>query len=111
MKLFKDSIEVNFKTSLYLSDSITDKKLPKIKNKISNGKGSYKLILISEKEDENFDIVSASNLKSRVWEGKVPTVCGIADDEDEAFELVTRITEDCMKARGDLQLKEFICSL
>ena len=111
MKLFKDKVEVNFRTSLYLSDSITDKKLPKIKNKISNGKGSYKLILISEKEDENFDIVSASNLKSRVWEGKVPTVCGIADDEDEAFELVTRIAEDCMKARGDLQLKEFICSL
>ncbi len=111
MKLFKDLIEVNFKSSLYLSDSIAGKNLPKIKSRISNGKGSYKIILISEKEDENFDIVSPSNLKSRVWENKVPTVCGIAEDEDGAFELVARITEDCLKARGDLQLKEYICSL
>jgi len=111
MKLFKDKVEINFKTSLYLSDSISDKKLPKVKDKISKGKGSYKVILISDKEDENFDIVSASNLKSRIWEGKIPTACGIADDEDEAFELVTKITEDCLKARGDLELKEYICSL
>ena len=111
MKLFKNQVEVNFKTSLYLSDSISDKKLPKVKDKILNGKGSYKLILISEKDDENFDIVSPSNLKSRIWEGKVPTACGIADGEDEAFELVAKITEDCLKARGDLKLKDYICSL
>ena len=111
MNLFKKDIEINFRTSLYLSDSINEKKLPKVKKKISDGKGSYKLILISDKDDENFDIVSPSNLKSRIWEGKVPTACGIAGDEDEAFELVAKITEDCLKARGDLNLKEYICSL
>ena len=111
MKLFKDAVQVNFTSSLYLSDKITEKKLPGIRKKISGGKGSYKLILISEKEDENFDIVSPSNLKSRIWEDKIPTVCGIAGDEDEAFELVIRITEDCLKMRGDLKLKEYICSL
>ncbi len=111
MKLFKDKVEVNFRPSLYLSDSINIKKLPKVKDKILKGKGSYKLILVSEKEDENFDIVSASNLRSRVWEGKVPSVCAIAENEDEAFELVAKITEDCLKKRGDLDLKEYICSL
>ena len=111
MNLFKDSIEINFKPVLYLSDSISEKKLPKVKKKIRNGKGSYKIILISDKAEENFDIVSPSNLKSRIWEGKVPTACGIADDEDEAFELVAKITEDCLKTRGDLNLKEYVCSL
>jgi len=111
MKLFKDVIEVNFRTSLYLSDSLSSKKLPKIKNKILKGKGSYRLILLSDKEDENFDIVSPSNLKSRIWEGKIPEAVGIADDEDEAFELVRKITEDCLNARGDLNLKEYVCSL
>ena len=111
MNLFKENIEINFKTTLYLSDSINEKKLPKVKKKIQNGKGAYKLILISDREDENFDIVSPSNLKSRIWEGKVPTACGIADGEDEAFELVAKITEDCLKARGDLKLKDYICSL
>ena len=111
MKLFKDSVEINFKTTLYLSDSISEKKLPKVKKKIQNGKGPYKLILISDKEEENFDIVSPSNLKSRIWEGKIPTACAIAGDENEAFELVAKITEDCLKVRGDLKLKEYICSL
>ncbi|MBP5556037.1 MAG: hypothetical protein J6X94_14345 [Lachnospiraceae bacterium] len=111
MKLFKDKVEVNFRHSLYLSDSISLNKLPKVKDKILKGKGSYKLILVSEKEDENFDIVSVSNLKSRVWEGKVPQVCGVADNEDEAFKLVAKITEDCLKNRGNLELKEYICSL
>ena len=34
-----------------------------------------------------------------------------SNDEDGAFELVTQITEDCLKVRGDLLLKEYICSL
>ena len=111
MKLFKDSIDIEFASSLFYPDSISEKKLSKIKDKIRKGKGSYKLILLSEKEDENFEIVSVSNLKSRIWEEKIPVAIGIAGDEDKAFELVAEIAKECQKARGDLSLKEYVCSL
>ncbi len=110
-KIFNKKIELTYRPRLYLSEGLDVKKLPGLKRKIATGKGSCRLILLSEKEDENFDIVSPSQLKLKVWEDKTPVVAGIASDESEAYELVMKIIDDCRKSRGDLELKEYICSL
>ncbi len=110
-KIFSDKIKLSYRPKLYLSEDLTERDLPKIKRKISKGRGSCKLILIADKENENFDIVGPSQLKLKVWEGKKPVVAGIASGEAQAFELIMKIIDDCMAKRGDLMLKEYIWSL
>lgn len=110
-KIYKKDVELQYRIKLYLSDNLDEKDLSEIKSRIAKGKGKYRLILISEKEDENFDIVSLGQLKLKAWEGKKPVVAGIADGEEDAYELVMKIIDDCREKRGDLNLKEYILSL
>jgi len=110
-KLFRDKVELTYRPRLYLSEDLSVKDLKRLKDKIEKGKGSCKIILISDKEDENFDIVTPGQLRYRVWDGKKPVVAGLASDEEQAFELVMKIIDDCMKKRGDLMLKDYIWSL
>ena len=111
MKFFRDNIELEYRPRLYLSEGLDEKDLARLKKKIARGKGSCAVILISENENDQFDIVTPFQLKLPVWEGKKPVVAGIAEKKEEAPDLVQQIIEDCLKARVDLELKEYICSL
>ncbi len=111
MKFFRDNIELEYRPRLYLSEGLDEKDLARLKKKIARGKGSCAVILISENENDQFDIVTPFQLKLPVWEGKKPVVAGIAGKKEEAPDLVQQIIEDCLKVRGDLELKEYICSL
>ena len=111
MKFFRDNIELEYRPRLYLSEGLDEKDLARLKKKIARGKGSCAVILISENENDQFDIVTPFQLKLPVWEGKKPVVAGIAGKKEEAPDLVQQIIEDCLKVRGNLELKEYICSL
>lgn len=111
MKFFRDNIELEYRPRLYLSEGLDEKDLARLKKKIARGKGSCAVILISENENDQFDIVTPFQLKLPVWEGKKPVVAGIAEKKEEAPDLVQQIIKDCLKVRGDLELKEYICSL
>ena len=110
-KIFRKNIELEYRPRLYLSDGLDEKDLARLKKKISKGRGSCAVILISDNENDQFDIVTPFQLKLPVWEGKKPVVAGIADKKDDAPNLVEQIISDCLTARGDLNLKEYICSL
>ena len=111
MKFFRDNIELEYRPRLYLSEGLDEKDLARLKKKIARGKGSCAVILISENENDQFDIVTPFQLKLPVWKGKKPVVAGIAGKKEEAPDLVQQIIEDCLKVRGNLELKEYICSL
>ncbi|MCR4791915.1 MAG: hypothetical protein K5871_04145 [Lachnospiraceae bacterium] len=111
MKIFRDKIELDYRPKLYLSDALMGRDLTRIKRNIARGKGSCSVILISDNDNDQFDIVTPFQLKLPVWEGKKPVVAGIADGKEDAEALVMKIISDCLKSRGDLKLKEYICSL
>lgn len=111
MKFFREKIELQYRPRLYLSEGLDEKDLQRLKRKISKGKGSCAVILLSENADDMFDIVTPFQLKLPVWEGKKPIVAGIAGSKDDAADLTCQMISDCLKSRGDLKLKEYICSL
>ena len=110
-KILGNSPDLTYRSKLYMIEGEGAKELSKYKKQIAKGKGSCGVILISEREDDLFDIVTPFQLKMTVWVDKHPVVAGIAPDKDEAAELVRKIIEDCAKKRGDLNIKEYICSL
>lgn len=111
MEFFRKNIELEYRPRLYLSDGLDEKDLSRLKKNISKGKGSCAVILISENENDQFDIVTPFQLKLPVWKDKKPVVAGIAGKKDDAPALVEQIITDCLTERGDLNLKEYICSL
>ena len=82
MKFFREKIELQYRPRLYLSEGLDEKNLKRLKRKISKGKGSCAVILLSENADDMFDIVTPFQLKLPVWEGKKPIVAGIAGSKD-----------------------------
>ena len=110
-KIFRKNINIVYTDNLYLSDGLSEKKIPKIKKKIEKGKGSVCLLLKSGNDNDCLDIVTPFQLKMKSWEGKSPICVGLADGKDSAVELVETMIKDCLAKTGTSDLKEFICSL
>lgn len=72
------------------------------------GKGGYFIVVPSFSENEQLEILSSSETKRPMYDGKRFIVGGIADNKPDALKLVQLMTIDCQKIRGDLNLKEFI---
>ena len=110
-KIFRKSVNIEYIDGLYLSEALNEKKLPKIKKKIKEGKGSVCLLLKSANDEDCLDIVTPMQLKMKVWEGKNPVCVGLANGKEDAAALVETIIKDCLDKTGGTGLKEFICSL
>lgn len=110
-KIFKKNNNIVYCQNLYLSDGLTEKKVNKLKKQIGQGKGNACLLLKSDNKDDCIDIVTSFQLRSKVWEGRSPVCIGLADGKDSAAELVQVIIKDCLEKTGEIDLKQFICSL
>ena len=110
MRLFRKTVNLKYSDNLFLSPGIDEAKLPKLQKKIEKGKGKVVLLLRSEDKDDLIDIVTPFQLTFRIWEDKEPVVLGLADDNDEAYELVQTILREGLAESGK-SLKEYICSL
>ncbi len=102
------SAKFKFFPQLYISESINPKKLFFIRTKIKMGKGGYFIIVPSEQSCEMLEIIDSKQTKLKIYDGRRFIVGGIADNKPDALKLVTLMTIDCQKIRGDLNLKEFI---
>jgi hypothetical protein len=95
---------------LYVSDKLAKKK-DKIIAKISSGKPVLGLYVITEATNgvDLFDIYNYNVTLQRYYKVyKDLTVYGLAKDREDAFELVMKMTEDCIKTDADVDLKSFM---
>lgn len=95
---------------LYLGESISMKKLEKIKKKLETKPlfaGVYLLTFAHNPEDQ-LEFFDARQLALPHYEDYVFHVVGIASDWEEAAELVEQIVQECLKSRGDCSLKEYL---
>ncbi|MDO4619561.1 MAG: hypothetical protein Q4B09_02965 [Lachnospiraceae bacterium] len=94
---------------LYTGESI-QKEEKKIRRRINRGKpqvGYYVLTLASNGTDL-LDLVPVHWLRQKECSSRLPAIVGLAGTKKEAVDLVIRMTEDCMRERGDADLRSFL---
>lgn len=99
-----------YSSNFYLGEGITPEKLDKIKKKIEKKPmlTDFFLIALAGNERDLLDIYSSKYLGQKYYENHIPYVCGLADNHGDAVKLVEQIVQDCLKTRGDLQVRDFI---
>lgn len=110
MAFFVGNRSVTFHEKLYIGDSIETKKLGKLKKKLQKAPFWAKVFLIlpSSNPNDQLDILEAKELSQPHYRGRIFLVLGIAADKGEAFSLVERMATDCVKERGDCNLREYM---
>lgn len=101
---------LDFSPNLYLGESIRSEKLDTIKKKLLTKPllANVTLLVLSENPSDQVEILGCAQLTQDIF-GRYPlSVVGIAGNRDEALDLVTRITRECLSKRGDCSLKEFL---
>lgn len=104
------AISLEYHPRLYLGDSINEKKLDKIKKKLERKPlttGVF-LIAMSRNSYDQLDIFSARLLVQRYYTKNPPYVVGIAGSHEEAVAMVEQLVQECLNARGDCALKEYL---
>lgn len=95
---------------LYLGEGIKEKKLDRIKRKLEDKplfSGVF-LVTLSRNAFDQLEIYDARQLAQSYYSKYPPYIVGIAKDRAEALGLVERIVRECLLARGDCALKEYL---
>lgn len=100
-----------FSPKLYLGDGIERKSLGKLKKRLCKKPlvTNVCLLILSENESDQLDIISSKLLAQTFYEEHSIYVVGMARTKSEAVSLTVRMTEDCISSgRDDCSLKEFL---
>lgn len=104
------AIALTYHPHLYLGESIKAEKLDKIKKKLEKKplfSGVF-LITLSRNESDQLEIYEAKQLAQSYYKKNPPHVVGIAKSHAEAVSIVERIVQECLQARQDCSLKEYL---
>ncbi len=99
-------------SKLYSSESLLKRK-EKIIKKIEKNKAVLRLYVITNAfhKDNQLEIHYYNEMFQKVLTVYYDyTIYGIAKSKDEAFELLEQMVNDCIKERGDCDLREFLKS-
>lgn len=104
------ALRLAYHPRLYLGESIKVKKLDKIKKKLENKPlfSHVFLISLSRNAFDQLEIYEAKQLSQSYYRKNPPYIVGIAGDWREAVSLVEQIAKECLYARGDCALKEYL---
>lgn len=104
--------KIEYHHKLYISDGISHAKLDKIKKKIEKKPllCSAYLLTFASNPAEQLDIFQARQLAQRYYLKYPVCIVGIASDYEAAVGLVETIVQECLQARGDCSLREYLCS-
>ncbi len=102
---------MKFIEHFYVSNSIenVNKVISRLKRNV--GQIGVYITSISENPTEQLDIYHCSVFKQKYFrKSKDFTIVAITATHKEAVDFVTCLTEDCLKVRGDCNLKEYLLS-
>lgn len=99
---------MRFYKNLYVSDTVKNVGLVKWKLKHAAGQFDIYLITLSQNEEDQLDIFHNSMLKQELLRKVDYQVVGIARGREEALEIVRRITDDCMKQTGTVNIRQYL---
>ncbi len=102
--------EFTFHSELYLSESISEKKLDKIKRKLVKKPllANVYLIVPARNGVDQLDIFDARQLALPHYRNCSFHVIGIAVSHEDALTLVEKLVKECLEERGDCKLREYL---
>lgn len=101
---------IYFSPKLYVGNGIDPESMDKLKSRLQRKPllTSLCLILLSENQSDQLDIISSRELAQTYYENNAIYVAGMARTKVEAISLIIKMTEDCLADRRDCSLKEFL---
>ncbi len=66
------------------------------------------IIALSEQNGGQLDIYSSTQLAQPYYTRHPLTIVGLAGSKDEAIHVIEQIVAECLAARGDCSLKEYL---
>lgn len=102
--------KLTFYEKLYLGESISEKKLDKIKRMLVKNPLTANVFVIvpAHNPNDQLDIFDARQLIQPHYSKMSFHIIGIAADYKEALSLVERMVQDCLSERGDCKLREYL---
>lgn len=102
--------QISFREKLYLGESIEEKKLDKLKRKlrVHPALANVYLVVPARNPKDQLDIFNARQLVQTFYKNEAFHVLGIAGDYSEALLLIERMVQDCLKDRGDCNVREYL---
>ena len=101
---------LKFHRKLYLSESISEKKLDKLKRKLEKKPvlANVYLIVPAANAEDQLEFFDAKQLVQPYYRDTCFTVVGIAAGYEEAMLLIEQIVQECLEERGDCKLREYL---
>ena len=102
--------KLKFAQNLYLGEGIAPEKLDKLKKRLNKKPLLAKVYLITPARNpaDQLDIFDARQLVQPHYKDEEFLVLGMASGYEDALQLIERITGECLKARGDCNLREYL---
>lgn len=102
--------KLKFAQNLYLGEGIAPEKLDKLKKRLNKKPllANVYLITPARNSADQLDIFDARQLVQPHYKDEEFLVLGIASGYEDALQLIERITGECLKARGDCNLREYL---
>ena len=104
------AIGLAFHPKLYLGESIKEKNLDRIMKRLEKRpifSGVFVIALCRGKSDQ-LELYDGKELAGSYYKKYPPYIVGIAGDREEAISVVEKIVRECLQARGDCALKEYL---
>lgn len=97
---------MKFYKGLYVGESIKDP--VKVKRQLKLHKGTFVYVICIAAGNDQLEIFHSGYLKQKYYRKNPPIVIGIASDYKEAVDIVVKITQECVTATGNCNLKEYL---
>ena len=99
--------KLTFAPNLYLGESIASEKLDKLKKRLEKKPLLANVYLITPAKNPA-DQLDARQLIQPHYKKEEFLILGIAAGYEEALQLIEQITGECLDARGDCNLREYL---
>ena len=102
--------KLKFAQNLYLGEGIAPEKLDKLKKRLNKKPLLANVYLITPARNpaDQLDIFDARQLVQPHYKDEEVLVLGMASGYEDALQLIERVTGECLKARGDCNLREYL---
>lgn len=102
--------KLKYASNLYLGESIASEKLDKLKKRLDKKPLLANVYLITPARNpaDQLDIFDARQLVQPHYRNQEFLVLGMASGYEEALLLIEQITGECLEARGDCNLREYL---
>lgn len=97
---------MKFYKYLYLGDTVTDP--AKIKRKLKCHAGVNVYVIAIAPGPDQLEIFHSAYLKQIYYRHHPPIIVGIASGYEEAVQIIVKITQECLEATGNCNLKEYL---